>query len=111
MVVSATVSFTVKVATPLALVIAFNTVIVELFPRLVTVELPPFLVNVTVFPLTGLLLASFKVTVMVEVVVPSATTEDELAATVEVEAETAPAVNVTVAVAVIVTESVVSVAV
>ena len=48
--------------------------------------------SVTVLPLTGLLFASFKVTVIVEVEVPSAVTLVGLAVTVDTEAETAPTV-------------------
>ena len=54
--------------------------------------------SVTVAPETRLLFVSRTVTVIVEVVVPSAVTLEGLAATVEVAAEGAPAVNVTVAV-------------
>ncbi len=54
--------------------------------------------NATVETLTGLLFASFTVTVIVEVVVPSAVTLNGLADTVDVAAEGDPAVKVTVAV-------------
>jgi len=67
--------------------------------------------SVTVLPETGLLLASLRVTVMVEVVDPSAGTADGEGVTVDCAALTVPAVNVTVAVCVTVTLSVVSVAV
>jgi hypothetical protein len=97
------VSFTVKVTTPLAL---------EAPEAAEMVELPVPWPRVTVLPDTGLLLASLSVTVMVEVVTPSAVTDVGLADTVECEADTAPAVNVTLAVWVITRfESVVSVAV
>jgi hypothetical protein len=52
------------------------------------VELPLPWDKVTVFPLTGLLFPSLSVTVIVEVVVPSATIEVGLAFTVEVLALT-----------------------
>jgi hypothetical protein len=78
---------------------------------MVGVPEPEDLASVTVFPDTGLLLASSRVTVMVEVVLPSAGTEVGEAATVDTDADTAPAVNVTVAVCVITIESVESVAV
>ena len=54
--------------------------------------------NVTVVPDTRLLFASRTVTVIVDVVAPSAATLEGLAATVDVPADGAPAVNVTVAV-------------
>src|SRR5204863_7738641 len=98
----ATVSFTVKVAWPLALVVPLTVVMVEL-------PLPA--VRETAFPVTGWLFASLRVTVMVEVVVPSAVTEAGLALTVDAVALTGPTVNVTVAVCVTVTLSVVSLAV
>jgi hypothetical protein len=79
----------VKVAWPLAFVVPLTVVIVEL---------PPLLASVTVFPLTGRLLASRRVTVIVEVVTLSAGTEVGLALTVDVVALTGPTVNVTVAV-------------
>jgi hypothetical protein len=72
---------------------------------------PEVWASVTVLPDTGLLWASFNVTVIVEVVDPSAVTDEGEGATVDCAAVTAPAVNVTVAVAVMVTLSVVSVAV
>ena len=62
------------------------------------VEAPDPALKETVLPATGFPLASFKVTVIVEVVVPSAVTLVGLALTVEVEADTAPAVKVTLAV-------------
>ena len=82
-------SFTVKVAWPLVLVVPLSVVIVEL-------PLPG--VSVTVFPLTGWLKGSNRVTVMVEMVDPSATTEVGLALTVDAVALTAPTVKFTVAV-------------
>ena len=72
---------------------------------------PDVLARVTVLPETGLLLASLSVTVIVEVVLPSAVTEAGEADTADWAAVTAPAVKVTVAVCVTVTVSVVSVAV
>jgi hypothetical protein len=51
--------------------------------------------NVGVWPITGLLLASFSVTVIVEVAEPSATTGPD-PVMVEFVAEAPPAVNVTV---------------
>ena len=51
--------------------------------------------RVTVLFETGLLLASTKVTVIVEIVEPSAATDVGLADTVEIDALTAPAVKVT----------------
>ena len=68
-------------------------------------------VRLTVFPLTRLLFASRKVTVIVEVAIPSAATVAGLVVTVDAVADTAPAVNVTLAACVIVIVSVVSVAV
>ena len=65
----------------------------------------------TVLPLTAWLNESKRVTVMVEVVEPSATTDAGLALTVDAPALTGPTVDVTVAVCVTVIESVVSVAV
>jgi len=72
---------------------------------------PDVCARVTVLFETGLLYTSFRVTVIVEVVEPSAGTEVGEAATVDCAAVTAPAVKVTVAVWVICTESVTSVAV
>ena len=88
---------TVKVATPLALDVPLTVVIVELVL---------LSVRVTVLPATGLLFASFSVTVTVEVVEPSAVTfTDGDAFTVDVEALTAPATKATRAVSVILTPS------
>jgi hypothetical protein len=70
---------------------------------------PEDLASVTVLPETGLLFTSFNVTVIVEVVAPSAGTEVGEAETVEVLALTGP-IKVTVAVCVITRLSVVSVA-
>jgi hypothetical protein len=75
------------------------------------VSVPNVVARLTVLPLTGLLFASRKVTVIVEVATPSAVTLAGLAVTVDALAETAPAVNVTEAVCVTVIVSVVSVAV
>jgi hypothetical protein len=83
------VSFTVKVTTPLAL---------EEPLAAETVELPAPCASVTVFPPIARLLASLSVTVIVEVVVPSAVTEGGLALTVDVPAFTGPTVKLTVAV-------------
>ena len=87
MTVSALVSLTVRVTTPLALDAPLAAEIVEL-------PLPAL--SVTVLPLTGLLFASLRVTVMVEDVDPSATTEVGLALTVEVPELTAPGFTVSV---------------
>jgi hypothetical protein len=87
MTASACVSVTVNVTTPLALDAPLAAEMVEL-------PLPA--VSVTVFPDTGLLFASFKVTVIVEVVEPSATTEVGDATTVDTVDDTGPAVTVTV---------------
>jgi hypothetical protein len=98
----AAVPLVVKVATPLPFVV----------PETVTIVLvTPVEARVTVLLETGLELASFKVTVIVEVVVPSAVIEVGLAAAVDTEALTAPAVKVTDPVWVTVSESEVSVAV
>ncbi|MCX5875356.1 MAG: hypothetical protein NT087_03470 [Deltaproteobacteria bacterium] len=77
-----------KVATPLA----FD---VPLAGEMV--ELPDPAVSDTVLPETGLPKLSFKVTVTVEVVVPSAVTDVGLAVTVEAVALTEPGVTVNVA--------------
>lgn len=76
---------TVKVTTPLASETPLGAEIVEL-------PLPA--VRETALPLTRLLLASFKVTVIFEVVELSAGTEVGLAATVDVPALTAPGFTV-----------------
>jgi hypothetical protein len=60
------------------------------------VELPLPAVSVTVLPLTGLLFASIRVTVIVEVVVPSAITDVGFALTVDTNALTAPGTMVSV---------------
>jgi predicted transglutaminase-like cysteine proteinase len=101
---AAVVDFTVKVALPELSVVPCVVVMVGL-PE------PEVLASVTVLPDTGLLLASFNVTVIVEVVLPFAVTDVGVADTVDCAAVTGPTVNVTVAVAVTVTVSVVSVAV
>ena len=98
----AVVDFTVNVTTPEA----------SLGPDaalIVGVPGPLVFANVTVFPDTGFPLASFSVTVIVEVVEPSATTDVGDAVTVDWLALAGPAVNVTVAVWVMVRLSVVSV--
>jgi hypothetical protein len=56
------------------------------------VELPLPAVRDTALPVTGLPPASFRVTVIVEVVAPSARTDVGLAVTVDTEALTAPVV-------------------
>src|SRR5665213_576201 len=96
------VPFTVKVATPLAFVTPDTVVIVEL-------DGVP--VSVIVLPLTGLLLASRAVTVIVEVEVPSAVSEVGLATTVEAVVDTGPAMKATVGAWATVTFWVVSLAV
>ena len=100
----AVVDFTVKVTTPKASLDPDAALIVG-EPG------PEDFARVTVLPDTGLLLASSRVTVTVEVALPSAVTEMGEATTVEVETDTAPTVKVTVAVCVTVRVSVVSVAV
>jgi hypothetical protein len=75
------------------------------------VTVPSVAARLTVLPATGLLLASRKVTVIVDVASPSAVAVVGLALTVEAVADTAPVVNVTDAVCVTVMLSVVSVAV
>jgi hypothetical protein len=82
MIASAVESFTVKEACPLEFVVPLTVVIVEL-------PLPA--VSVTVLPLTKLLLASFSVTVIAEVVEPSAFTVVGLALTVDLPALPGPA--------------------
>ena len=77
---------TVKVTTPELLELPDAAEIVSVAPRLD--------VSVTVFPDTPLPFASFKVTVMVDVLLPSADTEVGDALTVDVPALTAPAVSV-----------------
>jgi hypothetical protein len=84
------VDFTVKVTIPSALDAPDEAEIVSVVPRLE--------VSVTVFPETGLELASSKVTVTVEVAAPSATTIEGADSTVETPILTPPTVNVTVAV-------------
>jgi hypothetical protein len=93
----------VPVVCPLAFVTAAGWTMVSVAPRDDA--------KLTVLPLTGLLLVSRSVTVIVEVATPSAVTVVGLATTVEVVADTAPAVNVTDAVGVTTMASVVSVAV
>jgi hypothetical protein len=101
--VPAIVDRTVPVVWPLASVTTAGWVKVSTTPR--------DEVRVTVLPATGLLFASRKVTVIVELTRPSAVTLAGLAVTLEAVAETMPAVKVTAAVCVIVMVSVVSVAV
>jgi hypothetical protein len=88
----AVVDFTVNVATPEASVIPETVVIVG-------VPGPDVLASVTLLPETGLLFTSFKVTVIVEVAEPSATTDVGNATTVDVPALTEPVVSVVVVVA------------
>ena len=102
MVASATVSLTVKLATPEAFVTPETVVIVEE---------PPDFASVTVLPETGFHSNRAASTVRVDVALPSAVTEAGAALSVEWPAVTEPAVKVTVAVWVTVTLSVVSVAV
>jgi len=102
--VAAVADFTVKVTTPEALEVPEAAEMVGL-PE------PEVLARVTVLPETGLPPASFRVTVMVEVVLPSATTEAGEALTVDSAAVTNTGEKVTLAVWVIVTESELSVAV
>src|SRR5439155_262024 len=71
----AVVDFTVKLATPLALVLPETVAMVSVAPRSEA--------SVTVLPGARLPLASFKVTVIAEVVPPSAVTLPGLAATVD----------------------------
>ena len=85
------VDFTVKVTTPEALLTPEARLTVG-------VPGPAVFARVTVLPATGLLSASCKVTVIVEVAEPSATTEVGNATTVDWAAVTGPAVKVTVAV-------------
>ena len=80
-------SVTVKVAWPFALVVPDTVAIVEL---------PEPAASVTVLPETGLPLVSFNVTVTVELVEPSATTDDRDADTVDCVAVGVPAVEVSV---------------
>src|SRR4051794_25650005 len=86
---SATVSLTVKVATPEPFVVPETVVIVEE---------PPDFASVTVFPAIRCDCASLRVTVMVEVVTPSAVIDAGAALTVDCAAVTGPAVKETVAV-------------
>ena len=82
--VPAVVDFTVKVTTPKALLDPEAALIVG-EPG------PEDFARVTVLPDTGLLLASSRVTVTVEVALPSAVTEMGEATTVEVETDALPA--------------------
>ena len=86
MVDSATASLTVNVATPEPFVTPETVVIVD--------EPPPF-ASVTVLPAIRCDCASLSVTVIVEVVAPSATTEPGAALTVDWAAVTGPTVKVT----------------
>ena len=85
---AAVVDFTVNVATPDASVVPWVVVIAG-------VPAPDVCANVTVLPDTTLLFTSFNVTVIVEVAVPSASTEVGEAETVDCAAVTAPGVKVT----------------
>jgi hypothetical protein len=98
----ATVSVTVNVTTPLAF---------EVPDAAEITELPEPAASVTALPDTGLPLASFNVTVMVEVVDPFAVTLVGEAETVETVADTGPPWKVTDGAWVIVVASLVSVAV
>ena len=71
---SATVSVTLKTAWPEALVVALT---------VVTLELPPAGVRLTFLPATGFKKPSRRVTVMVDLVEPSAGTEVGLATAVD----------------------------
>jgi hypothetical protein len=88
--VPALVDFTVPVILPDESVVPDGCTIVTL-PE---VAVPEVRARLTALPLTGFPLASFNVTVIVDVVDPSAVTDDGLAATTEVPAFTAPAVEV-----------------
>ena len=83
----AVVDFTVKVTTPEALLAPEGALMVG-------VPGPEVFARLTVLPATGLPLASFRVTVIVEVVLPSAMTEVGDALTVDCAAETGPGVTV-----------------
>ena len=85
MTASALVSFTVKVAIPPALVVPLAGEIVEC---------PVPCARVTVFPLTGLLLASSRATVIVDVEVPFAVTVVGLAVSLDLPALGVPGVTV-----------------
>ena len=102
MVDSATVSLTVKVATPDAFVVPDTVVIVEE---------PPDFARLTALPGATLPFASRSVTVTVELLEPSAVTDAGAALRLDAAAVGTPGTNVTVAVCVTVTESSVSVAV
>ena len=86
---SAVVHFTVNVTTPEALLAPDGALIIG-------EPLPVAFVRLIIFPDTGLLFVSFRVTVMVDVVDPSPTTVDGEADTVDVDALTVPAVPVAV---------------
>ena len=99
-------SFTVNIAWPLELVATVGELLAPaelqvLVPLMHMVE-PPLAPceSLTFLPLTGWLNESLSVTVIVEVVVPSAGTATGLALTVEAEALTAPTVKFTLAVCV-----------
>src|ERR1035441_1459690 len=79
----AVLDFTVNVTTPEELELPDAAEIVSVAPRLEE--------SVTVLPWTGLLFASRSVTVIVEVVLPSAATLEGLDETVDTDALTAPA--------------------
>ena len=97
------VEVTVKVATP-------NSSVVAEAGAMTGVPGPEALASETVLPETPALVAFFKVTVIVEVANPSASTEASDATTVELARLTALAENVTPAFSATVTVSVVSVA-
>src|SRR3954452_1596299 len=86
---SATVSLTVNVATPDAFVVPETVVIVEE---------PPDFASVTVLPATVFEFESRRVTVMVALALPSATTDAGEALTVDCAAVGTPSVKTTVAV-------------
>ena len=83
---STAVFFTVNVATPLAVLVALAGETIELpLPAVIETALPP----------TGFPPESLRVTVTVEVVAPSATTDVGLALTVEVLVLTGPGLKAT----------------
>jgi len=97
------VDFTLKVTTPAVVEVPEAAEIVSTAPLLDA--------RVTVLPETGLVVASFKVTVIVEVVEPSAKTAAGAAVTVELAALPVPATKLTVAVCTTIRLSLASVAV
>ena len=97
----AVVSVAVKTSAPAVIELTVNVATPEtsVVPETVVIAgVPDVLASVTLLPETGLPFASFKVTVIVEMVKPSATTDVGDATTVDVPALTEPATKVTVAV-------------